>query len=103
MSPPLRMGTAEWSLLILLSVLWGTALAYIVYFRLLAAAGATNLLLVTFLLPVSSLLLGWLVLGETVAPGAFGGMALIGFSLAAIDGRPARCVWHALPAALVRR
>jgi drug/metabolite transporter (DMT)-like permease len=80
-----------------------TALAYIVYFRLLAAAGATNLLLVTFLLPISSLLLGWFVLGETVAASAFGGMALIGLGLAAIDGRPARLVWHLLPAALGRR
>ena len=64
-----------------------TVLAYILYFRILAAAGATNLLLVTFLLPISALLLGWLGLGETVAPRAFGGMALIGLGLACIDGR----------------
>ena len=80
-----------------------TALAYIVYFRLLATAGATNLLLVTFLLPVSSLLLGWSVLGEMVVPSAFGGMALIGLGLAAIDGRPARRVRYLLPATPARR
>jgi drug/metabolite transporter (DMT)-like permease len=80
-----------------------TALGYIVYFRLLAAAGATNLLLVTFLLPISSLLLGCLVLGETIAPSAFSGLALIGLGLAAIDGRPTRRIWHLLPAALARR
>ncbi len=82
-------GIAVW-LSVLGIALLCTAFAYIVYFRLLAAAGATNLLLVTFLLPISSLLLGWFVLGETVAPSAFAGMALIGFGLAAIDGRPAR-------------
>ncbi len=67
-----------------------TALAYIVYFRILAAAGATNLLLVTFLLPVSALLLGHLALGEPVTGRALAGMALIGLGLAAIDGRPWR-------------
>jgi len=95
-------GIAVWLSILGLALLC-TALAYIVYFRLLAAAGATNLLLVTFLLPVTSLLLGWFVLRETVAPSAFGGMALIGLGFAAIDGRPARRVWHLLPAALARR
>lgn len=64
-----------------------TALAYLLYFRILATAGATNLLLVTFLLPVSALLLGWLALGEQVGLQAYGGMALIGIGLACIDGR----------------
>lgn len=64
-----------------------TAFAYWLYFRLLATAGATNLLLVTFLVPVSAILLGVLVLGETLAPRHLGGMALIGLGLAAIDGR----------------
>jgi drug/metabolite transporter (DMT)-like permease len=64
-----------------------TVLAYILYFRILATAGATNLLLVTFLLPISALLLGSLVLGEYIQPTAFLGMALIGAGLAAIDGR----------------
>jgi drug/metabolite transporter (DMT)-like permease len=64
-----------------------TVIAYILYFHILSTAGATNLLLVTFLLPVSALLLGWLVLGESIAPRAFGGMAVIGLGLAAIDGR----------------
>ncbi len=64
-----------------------TAAAYLLYFRILAAAGATNLLLVTFLIPVSALLLGILVLGERPQPGAFAGMTLIFAGLAAIDGR----------------
>ncbi|TAJ89614.1 DMT family transporter [Reyranella sp.] len=67
--------------------LLSTALAYVLYFRILAAAGATNLLLVTFLIPVTAILLGVAVLGEHLLPRHFAGMALIGLSLAAIDGR----------------
>ncbi|MEC5323983.1 DMT family transporter [Aurantimonas sp. E1-2-R+4] len=64
-----------------------TALAYVLYFRILATAGATNLLLVTFLIPVSAIILGSLVLGERLDPRHFLGMGLIGLGLAAIDGR----------------
>lgn len=67
--------------------LLSTALAYVLYFRILATAGATNLLLVTFLIPVSAILLGALVLGEMLLPRHFVGMALIGAGMAAIDGR----------------
>lgn len=69
------------------SAVLSTALAYALYFRILATAGATNLLLVTFLIPVSAFLLGALVLGERLAPQHFLGMALIGCGLAAIDAR----------------
>jgi drug/metabolite transporter (DMT)-like permease len=64
-----------------------TALAYILFFQLLASAGATNLLLVTFLIPVSAILLGIGVLGEALKLQHIIGMALIGCGLAAIDGR----------------
>ena len=64
-----------------------TSLAYILYFRLLASAGATNSLLVTFLIPVTAILLGALILDERLEPRHFAGMALIGAGLAAIDGR----------------
>jgi drug/metabolite transporter (DMT)-like permease len=64
-----------------------TSVAYIVYFRLLASAGATNLLLVTFLIPVSAIFLGVLVLGEQLKWDDFGGMSLIFMGLIAIDGR----------------
>jgi drug/metabolite transporter (DMT)-like permease len=67
-----------------------TALAYIIYFRLLASAGATNVLLVTFLVPVVAILLGAAFLGEVLQPQHLLGMALIGLGLAAIDGRPWR-------------
>lgn len=71
-----------------------TALAYLIYFRILATAGATNISLVTFLLPVSALALGTIVLHERVTASALIGMGLIGAGLASIDGR--------LPAALAR-
>jgi drug/metabolite transporter (DMT)-like permease len=67
--------------------LFCTSFAYILYFRLLASAGATNSLLVTFLIPVTAILLGALVLGEQLEPRSFAGMALIAAGLAAIDGR----------------
>jgi drug/metabolite transporter (DMT)-like permease len=50
-------------------------------------AGATNLLLVTFLIPVSAILLGVAGLGEVLLPRQVAGMVLIGCGLAAIDGR----------------
>ena len=69
-----------------------TALAYVIYFRILARAGATNLLLVTFLIPVSAILLGTLVLGERLSLHHIVGMAIIAVGLAALDGRPARLI-----------
>jgi drug/metabolite transporter (DMT)-like permease len=67
--------------------LLSTALAYVLYFKILGVAGATNLLLVTLLIPVSALLLGSLVLGEAIGAGQLTGMALILAGLAIIDGR----------------
>jgi drug/metabolite transporter (DMT)-like permease len=64
-----------------------TAFAYLIFFRLLARAGATNVGLVTFLIPASAILLGVLVLGETLAARHMAGMALIGAGLILIDGR----------------
>lgn len=64
-----------------------TALAYVLYFRILAMAGATNLLLVTFLIPPFALLPGVLFLGERPPLTAILGMAVIFLGLAVIDGR----------------
>lgn len=72
--------------------LLSTALAYVLYFRILEAAGATNLLLVTFLIPVTAILLGAAVLSERLEPRHFAGMLLIGVGLALIDGRMAGLV-----------
>jgi drug/metabolite transporter (DMT)-like permease len=87
--PPWRGATPSleaWMALAALA-LFCTSLAYILYFRLVASAGATNSLLVTFLIPITAILLGALILGERLEPRHFIGMALIGAGLAAIDGR----------------
>ena len=79
-------GLKVWAAMFGLALL-STALAYIIYFRLLTTAGATNLLLVTFLVPVSAILLGTIILGEQLLLRHILGMIMIGLSLAAIDGR----------------
>ncbi|PWC75767.1 DMT family transporter [Azospirillum sp. TSH64] len=78
--------TAAWGAVVGIALL-STALAYVIFFRVLASAGATNLMLVTFLIPVSAILLGGLFLGERLAVRHGIGMALIAGGLAAIDGR----------------
>lgn len=75
--------------------LLSTALGYTIYFRVLAMAGAVNLMLVTLLNPVSAILLGTLVLHEALLPRHILGMAAIALGLAVLDGR--------LPAAIRRR
>ncbi|HEY1945055.1 MAG TPA: DMT family transporter [Roseiarcus sp.] len=72
-----------------------TAFAYVVYFRILAGAGATNVVLVTLLAPATSIALGAVVLGEQLAIRHFVGLFLIAAGLAFIDGR--------LPHALLAR
>lgn len=64
-----------------------TTVAYIIYFRLLATAGPTNVLLVTLLVPVTAVFLGTAILGERPDPNQFAGMGLIALGLAAVDGR----------------
>lgn len=72
---------------VLTLALVSTAFAYILFFRVLASAGATNLSLVTLLVPVSAIALGSLVLGERLEPLQIAGMAIIALGLIAIDGR----------------
>jgi drug/metabolite transporter (DMT)-like permease len=75
-----------WAALLGLALL-STAIAYLIFFRILAAAGATNVMLVTFLIPISALFLGVRLLGERPGWTVFAGMGLIFIGLAAIDGR----------------
>ena len=64
-----------------------TAFGYVLYFRLIDRAGATNALLVTLLVPPTAILLGVLFLGEVIAAHDIAGLALIALGFAAIDGR----------------
>jgi drug/metabolite transporter (DMT)-like permease len=64
-----------------------TAFGYVLYFRLIDSAGATNALLVTLLVPPIAIFLGAVLLGETLEPQDFAGLGLIALGLAAIDGR----------------
>ena len=70
--------------------LLSTAVAYILFFRLTTTIGPTNTMLVTFLIPPSAILLGWLFLAERLAPQHLVGVLLIGAGLATIDGRLVR-------------
>ena len=80
--PPL----GAWGAIVALALMC-TAFGYVLYFRLIDSAGATNALLVTLLVPPVAIFLGATLLGETLAPRDFIGLALIAVGLAAIDGR----------------
>ena len=75
-----------WLAVLVLAVV-STALAYILFFRILAAAGAVNVSLVTLLVPPNAILLGWLFLDERLSAAAWGGLALIALGLVVLDGR----------------
>ena len=74
-----------------------TAFAYILYFRILSTTGATNLLLVTLLIPVSAILLGTAVLGEQLELKHMLGMGLISVGLLSIDGRVVQVIVGRFP------
>ena len=79
-------GLATWASLIGLAAL-ATSLAYIVFFTILARSGATNVMLVTLLIPVTAILLGVLVLGEPLTLREVAGALVIASALLVIDGR----------------
>lgn len=79
-------GVATWSAVLGLASL-STALAYIVFFQILRRSGASNVMLVTLLIPVTAILLGWLVLGEPISTREIAGAIVIGSALLVIDGR----------------
>lgn len=72
---------------VLALALVSTAFAYILYFGILNSAGATNASLVTLVVPVSAILLGFVFLEERLELFEVGGMLLIGLGLVTIDGR----------------
>lgn len=69
-----------------------TAVAFILFFRILARAGATNALLVTLLVPVTAFIVGAIFLGEPLELRNLAGLAFIAAGLGLIDGRPLRYV-----------
>jgi drug/metabolite transporter (DMT)-like permease len=79
-------GAVTWLAVLGLAAL-STALAYIVFFQILRRSGATNVMLVTLLVPVTAILLGAFVLGEHISPREIIGALVIGSALLLIDGR----------------
>ena len=67
--------------------LFSTICAYLLYFRILLRAGAVNLVLVTFFIPMTTILFGYLLLDEVMTLPNLLGMCLIFVSLVFIDGR----------------
>lgn len=84
-----------WAALIGLAAL-STSLAYVVFYQVLARSGATNVMLVTLLIPVTAILLGVLVLGELLSAREIVGALVIASALLVIDGRALR--WFRRPA-----
>jgi drug/metabolite transporter (DMT)-like permease len=78
-----------------------TAFAFLLYLRILATAGANNLMLVNFLVPVSAVILGVAILGETLKPVHLVGMALIFVGLALRDGKARALIRHTSAATLL--
>ena len=96
MLPVAFLSSAAWSPLATSGLVWlnvlalglmATAFAYLLYFRLLAEAGATNASLVTLLVPASAILFGNLLLGETLKSYQFAGFGLLLAGLLLLDGR----------------
>lgn len=69
-----------------------TAVAYLLYYRILAMAGSSNLMVVTLLIPPFAIVLGAWLLDEMLPPAAYGGFALLALGLLVLDGRIWRLV-----------
>ncbi len=79
-------GVVTWLAVLGLAAL-ATALAYIVFFQIVRRSGASNVMLVTLLIPITAILLGAFVLGEHVSGREIAGALVIGSALLLIDGR----------------
>ncbi len=81
--------TGSWAAAIAVLCLgvFSTASAYLIYYRLLAQAGVVNTSLVSFLVPMSALILSTVFLGERLDGTSVMGMGLILSGLAVLDGR----------------
>ena len=79
-------GITTWLAMLGLGVL-STAIAYILFFQIVTLSGASNVMLVTLLIPLPAIFLGRTVLGETLEPHQMAGAAIIATALVIIDGR----------------
>jgi len=84
--PVMAMSSEVWASLLAIAIL-STAVAYLVYFRILVRAGSANLMLVTLLIPPVAVTLGVVFLGEELGLGAMMGFGIIALGLAITDGR----------------
>lgn len=64
-----------------------TAIAYMLYYRVLAMAGSGNLMLCTLMVAPVAIVLGAIVLGEALPLRAYIGFAILAFGLLVLDGR----------------
>lgn len=81
MAPDTALAVAYYALI-------ATAWAYMLYYRVLAMAGAGNLLLVTLVIPPVAITLGALVRAERLELQAFAGFALLAAGLFVLNRRP---------------
>jgi drug/metabolite transporter (DMT)-like permease len=79
--------SVETVLALLALALLTTALGYLIFFRLLVRAGATNVALISLLVPVTALFLAAVVLGEELSWSVFAGAVLILAGLATFGAR----------------
>ncbi|SPF80438.1 DMT family transporter [Pseudoprimorskyibacter insulae] len=84
--PTFAYSAATWAAIVYYALV-ATALAYLLYFRVLAMAGSGNLMLVTLLIPPVAITLGALVRGETLPHSAYAGFVILTLGLAVLDGR----------------
>jgi drug/metabolite transporter (DMT)-like permease len=84
--PGLAYSAITWAGILYYAII-ATALAYLLYYRVLAMAGSGNLMLVTLLIPPVAILLGAYAREETLSPTAYAGLALLALGLVILDGR----------------
>lgn len=70
--------------------LMATSFAYLLYFHVIRTAGATNTLLLVFLIPVTAILMGVVILDESVDARMIAGMLIVFCALVLVDGRVLR-------------
>lgn len=91
--PTVSLSTEVWASLIAVAIL-STAIAYLLYFKILARAGSANLMLVTLLIPPIAVGLSYSFLGERMGNEAVVGFGLIAIGLLVTDGRLAALMFR---------